>query len=58
MKGLGWGQLIFSTTQIGKGWDGNFRGQPQSTGTFVWYAEATDYLGKKIAQKGTVILIR
>jgi gliding motility-associated-like protein len=53
-----WGQLMFSTTEIGKGWDGKFHGQPQSTGTFVWYAEATDYLGKKIAQKGTVILIR
>ncbi len=53
-----WGQLMFSTTEIGKGWDGKFQGQPQSTGTFVWHAEATDYLGKKIAQKGTVILIR
>ncbi|MEO6406567.1 MAG: PKD domain-containing protein [Ferruginibacter sp.] len=53
-----WGQLVFATTEIGKGWDGKFGGQPQATGTFVWYAEATDYLGKKIAQKGTVVLIR
>ena len=30
----------------------------QATGTFVWYAEGTNYLGKKIIKKGTVILIR
>ena len=53
-----WGQLVFSTSEIGKGWDGFFRGQLQTTATFVWYAEASDYTGKKIARKGTVVLIR
>lgn len=53
-----WGQLVFSTQKIGDGWDGNFKGDSQGTSTFVWYAEATDYLGKKIKQKGTVVLIK
>lgn len=53
-----WGELLFSTSEIGKGWDGNFRGNPQSGGTYVWYAEGTTYENKKIARKGTVILIR
>ena len=53
-----WGQLVFSTTQTGFGWDGNFKGMPQSAGTYVWYASGITYLGKKIERKGTVILIR
>ncbi len=53
-----WGQLVFSTTQVGAGWDGNFGGQQQGPGTYVWYAEGTNYLGRKIEKKGTVILIR
>lgn len=53
-----WGQLLFSTTTAGVGWDGRFVGQEQGPGTYVWYAEGTNYLGKKIEKKGTVILIR
>jgi gliding motility-associated-like protein len=53
-----WGQLVYSTTQTETGWDGTLSGTPQGTATFVWYAEGTNYLGKKIKKKGTVILIR
>lgn len=53
-----WGQLVYSTTQVNNGWDGNFKGQPQSAGTFVWLAEGVTYLGRKIEKKGSVILIR
>lgn len=53
-----WGQLMYSTTQLGRGWDGRFSGNLQGTATYVWYAEATDYLGKKIFRKGSVVLIR
>lgn len=53
-----WGQLLFSSTQIGKGWDGTYGGQLQSPGTFVWHAEGTDYRNRKIRKKGSVILIR
>ena len=53
-----WGQLVYSTTQAGAGWDGKFGGAPQSAGSFVWFAEGTNYLGKKINKKGSVILIR
>jgi len=53
-----WGQLVFATTQIGTGWDGTFGGRGQEAATYVWYAEATDYLGKKIKKKGSVVLIR
>ncbi len=53
-----WGQLLFSTAQIGAGWNGKFQGSPQETGTYVWYAEGTDYANKKLQKKGTVVLIR
>ncbi len=53
-----WGQLVFSTTQVNHGWDGNFKGAPQSAGSFVWEAEGITYLGRKIKKKGSVILIR
>jgi gliding motility-associated-like protein len=53
-----WGQLVFYTNQAGQGWDGSINGKPQETGTYVWMAEATDYTGKTVFKKGTVVLIR
>ncbi len=53
-----WGQLLFSTSTNGHGWDGRINGQVQTTGTFVWAVKATDYTGKAYFQKGTVTLIR
>lgn len=53
-----WGELIFNTSQIGKGWDGKFKGKKQENGTYVWYAIGTDYTNRKIEKKGTLILIR
>jgi gliding motility-associated-like protein len=53
-----WGQLVFSTTINGKGWDGEIGGKPQTTNTFVWMVKAVDYTGKPIFQKGTSTLIR
>ncbi|RYY42548.1 MAG: gliding motility-associated C-terminal domain-containing protein, partial [Chitinophagaceae bacterium] len=53
-----WGQLVFSTTQVNNGWDGRFKGAPQSAGSFVWEAEGVTYLDRKVKKKGSVILIR
>ena len=53
-----WGQLVFSTTTNGHGWDGKINGVLQSPGTFVWTAKATDYTGKAYFEKGLVTLIR
>ncbi len=53
-----WGQLLFTTTEINKGWDGNFSGVAQPSGTYVYQAQGTDFLGKTILRKGTVVLIR
>ncbi len=52
------GQLLYFTNSVGEGWDGKFQATEQATGTFVYMAQATDYLGKTIFRKGTVVLIR
>ncbi len=53
-----YGELVFSTTQFGKGWDGRFKGKEQNSTTFVWYVQGVDYTGKTIFKKGTSTLIR
>ena len=53
-----WGQIMFTTTDFSKGWDGTLQGLPQSAGTYVWIAEGVDYKGKIIKRKGSSILIR
>jgi gliding motility-associated-like protein len=53
-----WGQLVFSTTSNGHGWDGKISGKPQTTNTYVWMVKAVDYTGKSFFDKGTATLIR
>jgi gliding motility-associated-like protein len=53
-----WGKLIYQTSDMNKGWDGKLNGNPQEPATYVWYAAGTDYTGKKVTKKGTVILIK
>lgn len=52
-----WGQMVFSTTVNGKGWDGKIGGKIQSTNTFVWIVKGIDYLDKPFFRKGSVTLI-
>lgn len=52
-----WGQLVFSTTDAERGWDGTINGQLQTTSSFVFMAQGVDYTGKTITKKGTVTLI-
>lgn len=53
-----WGQMLFSTSELNKGWDGNANGNAQPSGTYVYMAQGKDYLGNNIFRKGTVVLIR
>lgn len=53
-----WGQLLYSTGEIGKGWDGKFAGRGQDPATYVWMAEAVTYKGDVRFKKGYVVLIR
>jgi gliding motility-associated-like protein len=52
------GMLLFSTSQIGMGWDGTYNGKKQDLGGYVWTVRGTDYTGKVVSKKGTVVLVR
>ena len=53
-----WGQIVYSTTRPGDGWDGTLDGKPQSDGSYVWMVQGTSYTGKTIFKKGVMTLIR
>jgi gliding motility-associated-like protein len=53
-----WGELVFKTSDMSKGWDGNYNGRPQSMGTFVWIVNAEDFNGKKYHLRGTATIIK
>lgn len=53
-----WGQLIFSSNERLKGWDGNFAGKHQPTGNYVYVLKATLQNGNTINKKGTILLIK
>ncbi|HVU57170.1 MAG TPA: gliding motility-associated C-terminal domain-containing protein [Puia sp.] len=53
-----WGQLLYSTSQTGHGWDGRVGGRLQEGGAYLWMLRGTDYTGKVILKKGTMMLIR
>jgi gliding motility-associated-like protein len=53
-----WGVLLYSSTDISKGWNGTVNSRLQESGPYVWVIKAVDYNGKIIEKKGTVILIR
>jgi gliding motility-associated-like protein len=54
-----WGELIFTATEPGVGWDGTFRNFPAKTDVYVWKIYATDrFTGQKLQFDGHVTLIR
>ncbi|GAC1439312.1 MAG: hypothetical protein NVSMB63_04540 [Sediminibacterium sp.] len=53
-----WGQLVFQTTELNKGWDGSLNGVKQPGNTYVYETEGVDYQGRIVFRKGTCVLIR
>ncbi|BDS13129.1 T9SS type B sorting domain-containing protein [Aureispira anguillae] len=58
-----WGELVFEGNSLDpniatQGWDGIFRGQPASSGTYSWYADVLFKDGKTTQIKGNVVLLR
>ncbi len=54
-----WGELIFSSVNPGKGWDGNYKGVPCDIGTYYYMLGL--YIGsqsKEIRHNGDITLIR
>ena len=53
-----WGNLLFETNNIELGWDGNFKGQPQPMGVYVYEVQAVSTSGEIFTKKGNITLLR
>ena len=53
-----WGEKIYEGSQNGKGWDGTYRGEDVSSGTYIYVVEMQFLNGQKNRVSGTVSIIR
>lgn len=53
-----WGEMVFSTDQIGPGWDGTYKGKKADVGTYFWVLGVVDRNGQEDKIKGDATLIR
>lgn len=53
-----WGDVLYSTTDKTKGWDGQINGAPAVTGQYMYRIEVEDLNGQKTVRTGAVLLIR
>ncbi|MGN6603931.1 MAG: gliding motility-associated C-terminal domain-containing protein [Ginsengibacter sp.] len=54
----GWGNKIFVSNDIKKGWDGTYHGAPAETGVYVYLIKGQTPSGNNLFLKGTVLLAR
>jgi gliding motility-associated-like protein len=54
-----WGQSIFNTSDIAKGWDGTYKDELQPTGTYVYFISYKKYGVTELQQqRGVVVLLK
>jgi gliding motility-associated-like protein len=53
-----WGNLVFETDDMTKGWDGSYKGSMLNDGVFVYYVKGACSDGAAIDKKGNVTLLR
>ena len=53
-----WGEKIYETTDLTKGWDGNYLGKPAQDGVYVYKMIVTSLEDKVFQYNGTFTLIR
>lgn len=53
-----WGNLLFSTADPNKGWDGRFKGVIQPNETYIWIITGTDKDNHPVKRRGMFSLVR
>ncbi|MBW8685987.1 gliding motility-associated C-terminal domain-containing protein [Chitinophaga rhizophila] len=53
-----WGELVFSSNNISRGWDGTCKGVISEPGAYYWFVKATTPCAGEIFKRGHVILIK
>lgn len=53
-----WGQVVFETTNMDRGWDGTFHDKAQPLGVYMYIISAVTDSGKPFIKEGNVTLLR
>lgn len=53
-----WGEEVFETKDIERGWNGRYKDTPQPMGVYVYVIDATTSTGKRFYKQGNITLIR
>ncbi|WP_207494987.1 gliding motility-associated C-terminal domain-containing protein [Aridibaculum aurantiacum] len=53
-----WGEMIYETRDMQRGWDGSYKGRQQPVGVYVYAASITLRDGSNIVKKGSFSLVR
>ena len=53
-----WGQVVFETKSMDKGWDGTFKNSGQPTDTYAYVLQATYLDGTTEQKQGNITLLR
>ena len=53
-----WGEKIFETRDINRGWDGSFQGKEAPQGVYIYLIQLKDNSGEKVVKRGTLTLLR
>jgi len=53
-----WGEMVFETTEINKGWDGTYQGKKVDPGVFVYQVKAICFDGQEFIDKGNITLLK
>lgn len=53
-----WGEMVFETRQLDKGWDGLYKGKMSEPGVYVYYLEVICIDKQEFFKKGNITLLR
>lgn len=53
-----WGEIVFITEDISKGWDGTYKGKDVEIGMYAWIINAQTKDNEKITKTGNITIIR
>lgn len=53
-----WGEVVFHSGDILKGWDGKIKGKEAPVGAYIWHVEIVDNLDQTVKKNGSFVLLK
>ncbi len=53
-----WGEMVYQTNDIKKGWNGYYKNEPAPVGVYVYYIAGHGHNNKRVSMRGNVTLIK